>query len=444
MEALNLTAIFGGAAAGGGGGGDIDIAAADRYVSSDGNDTASGAESAPWRTFSKVVQWVASLPSGGNVRIIVKSGHYFEQNSGLYYGNLNGPITVTTEFEPGVSATTCQIGGAGGNGIGCKDSVTATFNLRGATFVGFDQSSANGIGLHNSAVAIVNGGGSVFTGYTDGWSNHNTSTATVRDCTFSNSSKGAFTHVDSSTCVAEGCTFVGRSGAVLGVGAMQNLSTGTFEDCIFVGAVDRQAIDFLNSTILRRCIIGLPGLALAVGNVPGSTTVFEDCYLSMFFSGLASRRFTRCYGTLSTIIRGLTAATPLIENCVFTSSGTLAKFCTMPNGFTVNSFDPGMLTIRNSIFTGYTHFIDLATGNVAASQDLAKDAINAQWTMEGLCINGVATVMSPATINNPSPYVTGNPLLANPTTTVQADYHTAPESPCRDAGVFGANIGLPV
>jgi hypothetical protein len=420
-------------------------ASAFRYLSPSGNDSNDGSQASPWRTFSRAVTWVATLPANSNSRLFVATGSYTETNNGLYFNSANTGVFVGVDFAPGVTATTSQLGGTGGNGIGTNGSVRATFNLNGAAFSGTGQSSANGVGLHSTSVCVVNGSGATFTGYDDGWSNHGTSFGTVRDCTFSNCTKGAFTHVDSSTCLAQRCTFIGRTGAILGVGALQNSATGTFEDSVFTPATNNQAIGLTSGTTLRRCVVGTTALAFQVGNEPTSTTVFEDCYLNIGFNGLGSRRFTRCYGRLGTNVRGLTNATPLIENCVFNGGTNPAtKFCVMANGFTVNTFDPGRLTIRNSIFIGYTHFIDLATGNVNPGINLARDAINAQWTMQGVCIFGVATVMSPSTINNPSPFVTADPLLANPTTTAQADYNTASNSPCRGAGVSGANIGLPV
>jgi hypothetical protein len=420
---------------------------ADRYLSPSGDDNASGAKSAPWRTFSKAVAWVNSLPANSNVCIVVLTGNYFEQNSGLYFTNFtNTGVVVTVDFAYGVTATTSQLGGDGGNGIGCSDTVPATFNLRGARFTGTNQTSANGIGVHSVASAVVNGGGAIFSGYDDGWSNHSTSIATVRDCTFMDCSKAPLTHVDSAVIVAQRCTFIARAGAILGLGGMLNSSTGTFEDCTFIPATNGQNISIIHGCTFSRCTIGTLDAQVNCSIAANTwAPVFEDCYLNIWFSGgLGGSKFTRSFGKFGFNIRGLTAVRPLIENCVFVGSSQNNKFCVMANGYTANSFDPGTLTIRNSVFTGYTNFVDVATGNTSTTQNVAKDVINAQWTMQGICFNGVTTIMSPSTINLPSPYITSNPLLANPITTKQVDYNTSSNSPCRGAGQSGANIGLPV
>ena len=482
MEALNLTAIFGAAAAATGGGGgargsilataspaalayiaavetadgdqlenavlaEIVLATQFRYISPSGNDSNDGSLATPWQTFAPALTWVAGLTVDSNVRIAVAAGAYTEQGQGLYFGNINAAIAVGVDFTFGVTVATSQ--SSPGNGVGAQYAVEATFNLKGAEFTGTNIGSSNGIGAHNSAAVVVNGGGATFTGYEDGWSNHGTSTATVRDCTFAECTKGALTHVDSSVVAAERCTFTGLTGATLGIGAMQNSSIGTFEDCAFIPAVTGQIIYITDGHVFRRCSFGSPSLSVTASSNPAPNewvSTFEDCYLNLGFNGgITSFQFIRCFGRFGFNLRGTTTATPLIENCVFTGGAGTAgtKFCVMVNGYTPNVFDPGTLTIRNSIFTGYTHFIDIATGNSGAVRDAAKNAINAQWTMEGVCINGVTTVMAPATINLPSPYVTDDPLLINPTTAQQVDYNTDSGSPCRGAGVAGANIGLP-
>lgn len=392
---------------------------------------------------SQAVSWVASLPAGSNVRILVRRGEYSELNSGLYFTNSAG-CTVTVFCEPGVVATTSQVGGSGGNGIGAGDGVVATFHLNGARFNGTATASANGIGVHSTANVTVFGGGAVFTGYDDGWSNHGSCFARVEDCTFQDSTKGAFTHVNSSTFFASRCNFIGRSGATLGIGANQDTTSGTFEDCAFVPAANQQQFDLRNATTLRRCIVGSFSVCVRRANQSQTSCLFEDCFLNLENQGhVRADTYRRCFGKISFAMRGATADVGLIENCVFVGPATgFTDFLQPYTGFVANSFDVGTATIRNSIFTGYTDWIDLTTNNGGGAA-AAVAAINAQWTMQGVCLFNIGTIFR-GSINSPSPQVLLDPLLADPTSVHQAGYLTASNSPCRGAGLAGANIGLPV
>lgn len=420
-----------------------EVPVADRYVSPAGSDAADGATYAtPWLTLTQVRTYVNALPANSTKTIHIRAGNYIEAAAALYYAPVNTGVVTTTNFAPGVTVT---FGSGAGDAIGASVG-THTFNLSGATFTSAATVGSDGIGIAFAAVVTVNGSGATFIGNEDGWSGHNTSVSTVNDCTFMESAKGGFTHVNTAVTTANRCTFIAKTAASLGVGRCDLGTTSAFTDCTFTPATSGQNIGFPGGT-LTRCKIGTPTLSLTQSYTAQQVTSYTDCYFNLFQTGLGNNSiYTRCYGKWTHAMRGTSTDVATITNCVFTGPATgQISWMTAPNGFGVGTFEPGTVTVRNTIFTGYTNVFSPATGNVQGTVDSIVAGINARWVLQGWVLFGNTTDYNDgtATITPPSPVVTADPLLVAPTSMVQTDYYTGAASPARNAGYLGGNIGLP-
>lgn len=417
----------------------------DYYLATWGSDSGSGSRGSPWLTASKLVSVVNALAASSSKTAYVATGTY--AGTGFNFAPTNTGVTITMTFAAGVTVDTR--GTSGSPGIGCQNTGTLIATLNATAFIGDGVNSDNGISAANTASVTINGsptpGGthSTFTSYDDGASAHTSSSITAYDCDFSNSTKGAFTFVNSAIFNATRCNFTAKSGATLGLGAMQNTSTGTFTNCTFTPATAGQDCDLSRAT-LSKCILGTYSLRLGPTSGFNSASL-TDCFVHAAWDASATATFTRCYGRISMRVRGATTVADMVmRHCCWVDGAQGAT-----DGMLFGNFDDGSgnwdgigYDIRDCVIRGFGTTAALG-GGFSVNQKAKFDA-NSQATYTNFFGN-VANYVTGMTGTSQTGNITTDPQTGSFTnSTTETDYAVANGSPCVGAGFGGGNIGFTV
>jgi hypothetical protein len=420
---------------------------ADRYISPTGNDSADGlTRDTAWGTFTKLSADVTALSSSGTRSYVILSGNY------TLKGEINFAVsnrTLLFDYEEDVivdtvAATVVNSGFNINDGLG-----SCIVNLRGAEFYGNNIGSANGIGTNNTFANLVfngiraDGKKAIFDGYDDGLSCHGNGSAVgaivFNDIIARNCPKAAVIHVNSASATHNRCEFIGKTGAILGIGGSQASVASFWNDCDFVPAVDLgNGVSYQGNTNKSR--IGSITKRLLGANWAFGTGTLSDTRRDNFIAhhqgdGPGVLRLTRNFGFFNNMrIRGPITQAAMFENCIFTGWNTSQDFI-------VGTFDGGggnwlggTPIFRNCVFIGFRTVF----GFVNTTQ---RDHMNAHWTVENCCFwDNTTNFQSGLTIG--TNLVLADPLLGSRATTNQADWAVGVGSPCIGAGTSGGNIGF--
>jgi hypothetical protein len=415
------------------------------YVdATNGNDSNSGATPAlAFKTLSKIS---ASLTSAGkSTRVLVRAGAYSTATDYVAVAQAALGCYMEIVFEPGCTmdgtlanaspgvatwdafefdGTNNYTSRVYGNGLQCANYADSTH-----------ATSPNGIGNRNNHILWVH---DVYcTNCDDGISAHDSATIYAYDCTFGNGYKSAFAHIITSKTYHYRCTFTGRVGATLGIGAVSDdTATGYFEDCVFVPTANDQFLDVRNS-ILLRCQIGTLTNNVKITTPAASPTPsLSKCFVNAWLDGNAGSSLSQCFGKLS--IRQRSGGSQTAQNCIITAPAS-SKTSVIYNDAALAA---QTLAFNNNIVKTATAAafmsVDATTAGqmVSAAQKFWNNAMNGSAAYDADLIaadSGGAVIKSTLTAN--TNIGAGNTLL-------MADYAYGTGSPAIGAGTGGGNIGF--
>ena len=410
-----------------------------RAISPTGSDASDGSISAPWQTLTKLKTWIAGLPNPSKVKILIKAGSYSETVASPLYFQTSG-LDSEVYFEEGVSITMVQVGTTTlSNAVGA-DRGEHRFYLNGATITLSKESdhptiSDNGVGVHGGKVYVYGstktGTRASFSGFIDGTSNHSSGYMELRGCQFSNCSKGAYVHVNTSVSKHYDCVFEGLASSVFQIGNVEATASADFVECAFLpdpAATTTQVTTIQNGTV-DRCQIGTTtqSVQLQCTNVK-----VQDSYLNVVQNREhGNTTYLRCFGKYTNRNTAGNTNEARMLSCVFVGPGSFAP----ASRFFQSTVNFGKFFIFNSILTGYGQVIDVGG-------DAGRIAIVNGWALNGLCIFDNAVDFDSG-ITSPGVLVTSDPLIGSADTVSQQDYEIGSGSPCRYTGVNNNNIGLP-
>lgn len=411
-----------------------------KYVSPTGNDSNSGDNlNNAWATMSRVVTYINTLPSGANVKVLVKSGTY----KGLIINanNFTSLTKVRIDFEANSTIAYVSGGVNGGIQLNGGENLQVTVNGNRLVIRDYTATSGNGLAMTTTyTTALLDVSDVDVQNCVDGVSLHGNAIGIFRNCTFSGNSKGAFSHVGNSKGYHYNCTFNGASGASNGIGYNQSPLGSYFEGCKFVPFVSGQTLASYKCTF-KNCQVGKldsrVGLFANVGF--GDFGTFEDCYINASMDLWQYFSFTRCFGRFSGRCRGDDAATPksLIKNCVFVGSATgLTRGLTWSNTYTAGDYDGRPVIIKDSVIMNYNK----AIGETYDANQISFFNATSRVDYCNLYNNTTDII---AGITSTSNLIDVNPVLAGDyaNSMVQADYAVT-ASACIGTGSDGGNIGI--
>jgi hypothetical protein len=403
----------------------------DGITGSDGNDGSSPEQA--WATFAPLRTAVTALTTGQTRTAIVRATTYTDDHVSLS-NNASPRAEVTITFEQG-AALVWTSEASPGNAVSAGNTLKLTANGNGCTITGYLPGSGNGLGSHNSAYFIARD--FVVDDCDDGISSHNTSRLDVHDCIFRNCVKAGFAAVNTSTFNAYGCTFEGRSGASLGIGAYKETATGEMEDCIFIPAAAGQALRLSEGGAVSatRCRLGTLTTRIELLAETGTATI-NDSFLNVYMDGNRLVTFEGCYGRLTT--RQRSGGNISISHCVLVGGASGSTNSSLFRNFNGGQDDWNVI---DSVLTGYGTAVGSSFGATDAGYFEA-----AGNTVTYCCLHGNTVNIDPDIVATTADVSTGvittNPQIGSADSFVKNDYAVAGGSPCVGAGSGGGDIGF--
>jgi len=410
----------------------------DRYVNanlgSDDNDGTSPSKA--WATLFKLTIYSQNLTDGDQKTAYVATGDY----SSFSYGtkDYSSLTKLTITFQTG-----CKIIGTGVDyysGINISTG-GANFHLfiigNGLTIQDFLVSSGNGIASSAPATALIDVDNVIVTNCDDGVSAHGASKIIVRNSTFQNCTKSAWAHINTTQCEHYNCTFIGRTGASVGIGSNTSTNRQKFYNCTFVPIAADQSVD-ISLCDLYNCKIGTSSLR---ANANGINSTLTNCYLNINIDFRFRQTWLRCYGLVTSRIRGDDAGTPisLVKNCVIVGNASGKT-----NGFLYGNYDA-----LDGTWDGYpvdikdSVIMNFATAIGAGFSTNQKTTFSASSFVRYCNLYNNTTDIATG-ITCGSNNIDVNPVLGSYSgSTEQSDYAvTAAE--CIGTGSDGGNIGFTI
>ena len=421
----------------------------DYYINgATGNDANDGlSTSTAWATLSKI--GAIALPAGETKTVFVDSWTYDSADDYVIRNDASSGgapgagsiLEITFGSGANMDGTAANAAAAGTNGFefGGTNAWTATVYGNGLTvdnYIDAGGTTPNGIGNRNSHTLNVYD--IDVTGGEDGVSGHDSSTINAYRCTFADCTKAAFAFVNSSVFYAENCTFTSKASATLGIGVMQNTSSGEFVNCDFVPIVSGDWLDFSNSTFTR-CKIGTLTERITGSNSSGVEGVFTDCFLNLYIDGNNEATLTRCFGKFS--MRTRSGGNINVSKSVFSAPASGQSSIVFAN------FDPGSAS--------QIQFSDSIIESANAAAFMTVDATNAGYIVSAAseffnnCLSTVNSIAYDADLVSADgggtvivDTLSDDPEIGAANTTSMADYAYSDTSPCIGSGTSSSNIGF--
>ena len=322
-----------------------------------GNDSNDGSPSSPWATLANIDQ---NLPASGEaVRVQVKQGTYSAANDQIQVDfdqpNITG-ATMEIDFEAGciIDGTNYTAGDAIQFAANSGD-FTNTFRVRGNGLLIRNVTTPTGNGLGG------NNGGTCYyhhircTNCVDGISVHGDQRARYYDVQADNCSKAAFAHISTTDTEHYRCSFTGRNGAALSIGAITDSGTSLFEDCQFVPVGSANTANLRGQTA-RRCQFGT-----LTDRVNLQNGTYEKCFVNASQDASRTLTLTQCFGYLT--FRHRNGGSVTLEDCA------IAGPSENQSNFLYANFDPGSgapITLRRNVFLGSYTFMNGFSSTIAA------------------------------------------------------------------------------
>lgn len=386
-----------------------------------------------WKTFAPLRTAVTGLTASQVRTALIRSTTYTDDHLSLT-NSASPRADVTLTFEEG-AALLWQSASAPGNGIAAANTLKVTANGNGCAITGFSPSSGNGLGANNSGYLIAND--FIVDDADDGVSAHLTSRIDAYGCVFRNCVKSAFAIVNSAVLNAYGCTFEGRAGATLGIGAYLDTSSGTLEDCIFTPIATGQNIRLSQGgavTVTRGRLGTLSAYVTLLAE--NATPAINDSFLNLYVDGSYRAAFAGCYGRLTTRQRAGGAIS--IANCVLVGGAS-----GLTNSVLFRNFDGGQggWSAIDSVLTGYATAVGGSFGPVDAGYFETAGSTVTYTDFFANTVNvdpDIAATAADVTTG----VITTDPQIGPAASYVRNDYAVAAGSPCVGAGSAGGDIGF--
>lgn len=403
----------------------------DGIAGSDSNDGSSPEQA--WETFSPLRSAVNNLTTGQIKTALIRATTY--TNDHLSLSNSVSPrAEVTITFEEGTALVWDSVDNPD-YAVGASNTLKVTANGNGCTITGYLPNSGNGLAASQTAYLVAHD--FVVDDCDDGVSSHLSSQVDVHGCVFRNCVKAAFAAVNTSTFNAYGCTFEGRAGATLGIGAYKETAAGVLEDCIFTPSSAGQRLKLTEGGAVTalRCRFGTLDTRLELVGDTAIATV-TDSFLNAYVDGNQLFAFADCYGRLTT--RQRSGGNISISHCVLVGGASGST-----NSVLFRNFDGGQSdwNVIDSVFTGY--------GTAVGSNFGATDAgyfESAGNTVTYCCLHGNSVNIDGDIEATTADVTTGvimtDPQIGSADSFIKNDYAVAAGSPCVGAGSGGGDIGF--